>query len=250
MSNIIPFQYEGEDVRTVTDDNGEIFWVAKDVAEILGYKHTVNAIKQHCKGVAKHYPLQTPGGVQDVRIINEPDLYRLIIGSKLASAVKFEKWVFEEVLPTIRKTGAYGMAVRMKVLDDPVALRGLLLSYSEKVLALESKVKQQAPKIAALERIANADGMFCISDAAKNLQMKIKDLFAWMHFQGWIFKRPGSIYWVAKDHVLQQGFLFHRVKTVTQADGTKRVYVSVKVTPKGLVKLALVTDKTIPAEAA
>jgi len=76
----------------------------------LGYSDTVNAIKQHCdEGVVKHHPLQTAGGVQQVRVIDEPDVYSLIFGSKLESSKRFKKWVTSEVLPTIRKTGSYAI---------------------------------------------------------------------------------------------------------------------------------------------
>lgn len=77
---------------------------------MLGYKDATNAMKQHCKGVVKHHPLQTKGGMQELRIINEPDMLRLIVGSQLPAAARFEAWVFEDVLPTIRKTGSYSLA--------------------------------------------------------------------------------------------------------------------------------------------
>ena len=64
-------------------------------------------MKQHCKGVAKHRPLQTAGGQQDIRVLTEPDMYRLIVGNQLPAAQQFETWVFDEVLPSIRKTGGY-----------------------------------------------------------------------------------------------------------------------------------------------
>lgn len=105
--NIVPFNYEGKDIRTVTDDNGETMWVANDVAEVLGYKRPNDAINQHCKGAAKHRPLPTAGGLQKVRVIHEPDIYRMIANSQLEGAERFERWIFEEVLPTIRKTGKY-----------------------------------------------------------------------------------------------------------------------------------------------
>lgn len=119
MSNtaVVPFYFQDQEVRTVILD-GEHYWVAKDVADILGYQNTNDAIAKHCKGVAKRYPLQTAGGVQDVRIIHEPDLYRLIVGSKLPAAQKFERWVFEEVLPTLRKTGSYGMSQTTQELGE------------------------------------------------------------------------------------------------------------------------------------
>ena len=87
--------------------DGEPWFVGKDVAEVLGYARPNDALQQHCKGAVKRRPLSTPGGTQEVRIISEPDMLRLIVGSKLPAAEAFERWVFEEVLPSIRKTGAY-----------------------------------------------------------------------------------------------------------------------------------------------
>jgi len=104
--NIIPFQSPDFSIRAVEID-GEPWFVGKDVDEALGYINPADAISKHCKGVAKRYPLGTVGGTQKVRFINEPDLFRLAVNSKLPSAEKFERWVFEEVLPAIRKTGQY-----------------------------------------------------------------------------------------------------------------------------------------------
>lgn len=107
MNAVTKFEFHGNDLRTLTDETGTVWFVAKDVAVALGYVNTNDAISSHCKGVANHYPLYTSGGKQDVRVIHEPDLYRLIIKSNLPEAQEFERWVFEEVLPTIRKTGQY-----------------------------------------------------------------------------------------------------------------------------------------------
>lgn len=91
----------------VLEIEGKPYFPAKAAAKMLGYKDTTNAIKQHCKGVVKHH-LPTKGGVQTLNFIPEGDLYRLITHSKLPGAERFEKWVFDEVLPTIRRTGGYG----------------------------------------------------------------------------------------------------------------------------------------------
>lgn len=108
MSKLSVFNFQDKhQIRVIIDEQGNPQFVAKDVAEVLGYKDTTKAIKQHCKGVAFHHPLKTAGGNQNLRVIYEPELYRLIFGSKLDSAVKFQNWVFEEVLPSIRKTGSY-----------------------------------------------------------------------------------------------------------------------------------------------
>lgn len=116
MNDVTVFNFRSHNVRTILIDN-EPWFVAKDVAEALGYKDPSMATRSHCKGVSKLHPLRTAGGTQEVRIIREPDLYRLIAGSTLPAAQEFEAWIFEEVLPTIRKTGKYEM---QKVSSTPV----------------------------------------------------------------------------------------------------------------------------------
>ena len=108
MNEIINLHFEDAPCRTVVID-GARWWVGKDICKILGYKDTVNAIKLHCKGVVKYYPLPTAGGMQEIRIISLPDVYRLISGSKLPAAVRFEAWIYEDVLPSIHKTGGYAI---------------------------------------------------------------------------------------------------------------------------------------------
>ncbi|MDE6833962.1 MAG: hypothetical protein K2J39_06950, partial [Ruminococcus sp.] len=95
-------------IRTVVID-GETWFCGRDVCNALGYRNGSDTIKKHCnqKGVAKRYTL-TKRGSQMMTYINEPNLYRLIAHSKLEKAQEFEIWIFEEVLPTIRKTGGYG----------------------------------------------------------------------------------------------------------------------------------------------
>lgn len=105
--NIIPFQSPDFSVRVVEID-GDPWFVGKDVAEALGYEEPGSAIRQHCRGGVKYTPiLDSLGRKQETRIISEPDLFRLVVNSQLPSAEKFERWVFEEVLPSIRKTGGY-----------------------------------------------------------------------------------------------------------------------------------------------
>lgn len=94
------------EIRTIEID-GKPYFVGADVAKALGYKDTVNALKQHCRGVVKHHLTDSLGRNQEASFITEGDLYRLIMKSKLPSAEKFEAWVMDEVLPTIRKTGSY-----------------------------------------------------------------------------------------------------------------------------------------------
>lgn len=127
MNDLVRFDFQGKGIRTVTID-GEPWFVAKDVCEILGYVDTNKAISTHCKGVAKYHPLETAGGVQNFRLIREPDLYRLVAHSQLPAAEKFETWVYDEVLPEIRKTGMYIPTPK----DYIEALEALLKSEKEK----------------------------------------------------------------------------------------------------------------------
>lgn len=107
MNHITPFQFENTAIRVITDEDGEPLFVGKDICVALGYADPTNAMKQHCKGVAKHHPLQTAGGTQNMRVLYEPDVLRLIVSSSLPAAESFERLVFEEILPSIRKTGSY-----------------------------------------------------------------------------------------------------------------------------------------------
>lgn len=100
------------EIRTL-EEKGNILFCGKDIAAALGYVDVINAMKQHCRGVVKRHLTDNLGRKQATNFIPEGDLYRLVVNSKLPSAEKFERWVFDEVLPTIRKHGAY-MAPELK----------------------------------------------------------------------------------------------------------------------------------------
>lgn len=107
MSALALFQFDGREIRVVTDENGEPLFVGKDVCDGLGYARSSDAMQQHCKGAVNRRPLQTAGGMQELRVLAEPDVLRLIVNCTLPAAVEFERLVFEEILPSIRKTGSY-----------------------------------------------------------------------------------------------------------------------------------------------
>lgn len=135
------------------EEDGKVFFCGKDVATALGYVNTKDALAKHCKGVAKRYPLQTAGGTQQVRFITEGDLYRLIASSKLPSAQAFEAKVFDEVLPTIRKTGAY--RVPQVATSNPATLRAL----DELALCQAARGLIQADHLEAKARVILARGL-------------------------------------------------------------------------------------------
>lgn len=129
-------------VRIIADGDKYLF-CAKDVAVALGYKDAVNAIKAHCKGVVKRHLLST-GGSQLSNFISEGDVYRLITHSKLPTAEKFESWVFDEVLPKLRRTGAYNMqeAIFEKFPQMPRDYRSALLALADQIGVNEILTKE------------------------------------------------------------------------------------------------------------
>lgn len=123
MSNQVQFSaftFKSNSVRVITDKNQESWFCANDVCDILGYSNSRDAISKHCKagGVAKR-DTPTKSAVQEMTFINEPNLYRLIIKSRKPEAEPFEAWVFEEVLPQIRKTGKYQLQPQQLALPEP-----------------------------------------------------------------------------------------------------------------------------------
>ena len=126
----------------------------------------------------------------------------------------------------------------MAALNDPSAMRGLLLTYSEKVIELEGAVEEMRPQVQALERIALSDGSLCITDAAKTLQVQPKALFSFLRSHRWIYSRPGTSHEVAYQDKLAAGLLEHKTTTVARSDGSEKTVTQVSVTPKGLTRLA------------
>ncbi|MFB2830644.1 phage antirepressor KilAC domain-containing protein [Aeromonas jandaei] len=126
----------------------------------------------------------------------------------------------------------------MAVLNDPASMRGLLLTYTEKVLVLEEQVEGMKPKVEALDLIATADGSLNLTEAAKALQQQPRKFNQNLSSLRWIYKRAGGKRWLGYQDKVQQGLLEHKVETITLADGSERLCEQVRITPKGLTKLA------------
>ena len=130
-------------VRTLRTDDGNVLFCGKDVAKALGYSNTRDALLRHCKekGVVKHDTL-TKGGMQELTYIDEGNVYRLITHSKLPNAERFESWLFDELLPEIRRTGSYG-----NISFEEVIVKTVTLAVSETVKALVPLMKAPAPSV-------------------------------------------------------------------------------------------------------
>lgn len=188
-------------LHTIVD--GETIYIcAKDAATALGYSNTNDAIKRHCKGVVKRYPLETPGGTQEFAFIYESDLYRLIIGSKLPAARQFESWVMDEVLPSIREHGLYITdRVIEKIRTNPKALLAMLQSYveeKERNEALAAENLQQAqlllearPKVTYYDMVLQSENLLTTTEIAKDYGLTARKLNKLLHELGVQFKQSG-----------------------------------------------------------
>jgi Rha family phage regulatory protein len=126
----------------------------------------------------------------------------------------------------------------MAILNDPASLRQLLGGYTEKVLVLEGHVAALEPKAVAYDRLATADGSLNITEAAKTLQVQPGHLFKFLRTHGWIYKRAGSATDVAYQDKIGSGLLEHKVTTVIRSDGSEKTVTQVRITAKGLTRLA------------
>lgn len=164
--------FNNEEFGTIrsTMINGEPWFVGKDVAEALGYKNTRVALQDNVspkhKGVTK---VTTFGGEQDMVIIDEPGLYSLVFGSNLPSATKFQDWVYEEVLPTLRKTGSYSLQAPKTYAE---ALRALA-DEAEKAEALQKQNLLMQPKAEFFDAVAGSKTAISLGEVAKVLDMGI-----------------------------------------------------------------------------
>lgn len=188
-------------------------------------------------------PFETAGGMQrrEVAALNEQQSTLLLTYMRNSEIVRsFKKRLVREFWQMAEKLRGQPASDPMAVLSDPAAMRGLLLNYTEKVLALEEKVAEQAPKVQALDRIATySDGSFCVRDAAKNLQVQEKRLRQWLSEHNWIYRRPMGSGWLAYSDRLKAGLLEHKITTGNKGDGGEWTDTQVRVTAKGMAKLAL-----------
>lgn len=227
-------------VRTVTDDNGKILFCGKDVATALGYKKTADAISAHCKGVCE-IPTPSNGGVQMMKYITEGDVYRLTFGSKLPSAEKFTDWVTDEILPSIRKHGAYMTNSTLeKALTSPDFLIQLATQLKEEQAqrkALEQRVEADRPKVLFADAVETSQTSILVGDLAKLIKQNGVDigqkrLFAWLRDNGYLIK-SGSSTNMPTQRSMDMKLFEVKERSISNPDGSVRVTKTTKVTGKG-----------------
>ena len=228
------------DIRT-TEIDGKPYFVANDVARALGYKRPADAVTAHCKGSVKHRYL-TDGGEQELKVIPEGDIYRLTVRSKLPSAEKFEKWVFDEVIPSIHQYGAYMTEQTIeKALASPDFLIQLATKLKDeqtrrKEAEAEIRVKDQIigelkPKADYYDEILKNPGLVTITQIAKDYGMSGKKMNRILHELGIQYKQSEQWLLYSDYHCL--GYTQSEVTDIIRSDGTPDVKLLTKWIMKG-----------------
>lgn len=244
MSDLQLFQNPEFGRVRIVEVNGEAWMVGKDVAEALGYKDTVNAIKAHVDDEDKKggWRITTPSGEQQMTIINESGLYSLVLSSKLPNARKFRRWVTNEVLPTVRKHGAYMTPETLQAAilnpDTMIQLCQQLKAEQEHSRQLEAENAAMLPKAVFADAVSASKSSILVGELAKLLRQNGVDtgekrLFHWLRQNGYLIKRNGADHNMPTQRSIEQGLFVIKETTVCHADGHTTISKTPKVTGKG-----------------
>lgn len=241
------------EIRTV-EINDKPYFVASDIAKVLGYAKPQNAISTHCRGALKRgigvqTGIKADGSpaiqIVEVLIIPEGDVYRLIARSKLPQAERFEKWVFDEVLPSIRKTGGY-IAGQEHMTDDELLANAILVAQKkiaerDKVIqAQNDKITELKPKAIFADAVSSSKTSILIGDMAKllrqnGIEVGQRRLFEWLRNNGYLIKRKGSDWNMPTQKSVEMGLFEIKESTHLDGNGCNITTKTSKVTGKGQI---------------
>lgn len=235
MTNeITTFNFDDQDVRIIVDENSNPWFCAKDVCKALGYSKPSNAVSQHCvsKGTLKQ-GTPTSSGIQELTYIDERNLYRLVMRSKLESAERFQDWVCGEVLPTIRKTGAYSRQQPIAIPQTlPEALR-LAADLAEKNQKLLEEQKINAPKVEFTDRVVADNNAMTITKAAKLIGYPPRKFKDYIRSIGWLYANADT----PMESAIKAGYMVLRFAHWTDSEGNPVEKPYAHITTKGIFAL-------------
>lgn len=247
-TEIQTFNFNTAELRTLTDENGDPWFVAKDVCDILEISNNRDAISQ-LDSDEKNTVVISDGipGNPNKTIISEPGLYKLIMRSRKPEAREFQRWVTHEVLPTIRKHGLYATETTIdQILADPdfgIRLLTALKNERAKRIEAENQVKELKPKAKALDDFTNVPDAILVREAAKLLSnagtpIGEKELREWLSQHGWTYRHAGT-WWAASDRVKAGHLVMVESRSHGRhKDGSIFAFApTVKITRKGLALL-------------
>ena len=225
---------------TLLEIDNEPWFVGKEVAEKLGYENTKDSISRHVPEEDKRLFQRSENTTLDIpnrglTIINESGLYSLILGSKLESAKRFKRWVTNEVLPAIRRTGSYN--------NQPTGGKLLAMAVLEAQRLLDAKdeeIARMKPKEIFADSVASSQSTILIGELAKILKANgyetgQKRLFETFRQDGFLIKRKGSDYNMPTQKAMELGLFEIKETVITNPDGSIRVSKTTKVTGKGQI---------------
>lgn len=243
MNDLQVFSNEQFGVIRWVKVNEKDFAVGIDIARSLGYKNPNDAITRHCKGCVKHV-VPTNSGEQQMNLISEGDIYRLTAKSELPGAEKFESWIFDEILPSIRKHGAYMTDNTIeKALTDPDFLIKLATNLKEeksKRLEAEKKIELQQPKVVFADAVSASHTSILVGDLAKLLKQNGIDtganrLFERLRKEGYLIRRKGSDYNMPTQSSMELKLFEIKETSIAHSDGHVSISKTSKVTGKGQI---------------
>lgn len=232
MTDLTTYGFHGHSVRVIADEHGDPWFVAADVARILGYAAAKDMTRRLDDDEKGGRSVPTPGGRQQMAVITEPGLYVAILGSQVEGARAFKRWVTHELLPEVRRTGSYSMPK-----DYPSALRALA-AEAETRTALEAKVAADAPKVLFADAVATSQTDILVGDLAKilrgnDVQVGANRLFEWLRNDGYLIRRQGTDWNMPTQRSMELGLFRVKETAVTHSDGHVSVSKTPKVTGKG-----------------
>ncbi|MBU8983434.1 phage antirepressor [Bifidobacterium bifidum] len=245
MNNEIQkFDFKGASLRTLTDEAGEPWFVAKDVCDILELTNPAVALQSldddEKTNLSNSYVWSEPG--RRPLIISEPGLYRLVMRSRKPEAKEFQRWVTHEVLPQIRRTGGYIPTTDadddMTILAKAVMIgQRTMEAQKRKIAAQQTRIVELEPKARFADAVAASDGTCLVGELAKMLRQNGMDigqnrLFRLLQADGYLGK-SGSNRNVPTQRAMDLGLFRIKETTVTHADGHTTVSRTPKVTGKG-----------------
>lgn len=223
-------------IRTVTINN-EVWFVGKDVADILGYQNGSRDINRHVEEEDRNKVMIFDGNQDKETItINESGLYCLILSSKMPNARKFKRWVTSEVLPSIRKNGGY-IAGQENMSDDELMAKALMVAQN-KIAERDKQIERMRPKEIFADAVSASHTSILVGDMAKLLKQNGVDigqkrLFEWLRENGYLIKRKGSDWNMPTQKSMEMGLFDIKESTVNNPDGSVRINRTTKVTGKG-----------------